>query len=138
MAKSPKSKSKDKKKSGTAVSTIPPEQIELLRLGVFNVVKQNTPRVREVLAGTRQWNPQQVKLYLSMLNKVMPDLSQSYNEHNVTKSLDEMSVDELKAIVAQEVNNLSIIESLPQNDPDIPIEVQVATLMNSPLLPEAK
>lgn len=138
MAKSPKSKSKDKKKSGGAVTTIPVEQIELLRLGVFNVVKQNTPRVREVLAGTRQWNPQQVKLYLSMLNKVMPDLSQSYNEHSHTKSLDEMSVEELKAIVAQEVNNLSIIESLPQNDPDIPIEVQVATLMNSPLMPETK
>lgn len=131
-------KTPKQKRGGVAgansLSLIPAEDIELLRRGVFNVVKQNVPRVREVLTGTRQWNPQQVKLYLALLNKVMPDLTHNYNEHEHRKSLDEMSVEELKAIVATEVGKLTAIENLPTNDPDIPLEAQVATLMTSPLM----
>lgn len=141
MAKSKKPKNSNGKGGvigANAILSIPPEDIELLRRGVFNVVKQNVPRVREVLTGTRQWNPQQVKLYLSLLNKVMPDLSQSYNEHNHRKSLEEMSIDELKDLVASEVGKLTAIENMPSNDPDIPLEAQVATLMTSPLLPDSQ
>ena len=91
MTKKPRKPRKDKGTGGVkgagSISLIDPKDIDLLRRGVFNVVKQNVPRVREVLQGTRQWNPQQVKLYLSLLNKVMPDLSQSHNEHHVTKSI---------------------------------------------------
>ena len=76
-----------------------------------------------------------MKLYLALLNKVMPDLNQSYNEHHHTKSLDEMSVDELKEIVAKEVGKLTAVENMPTNDPDIPLEAKVATLMTSPLIP---
>lgn len=137
MAKSPKSKNKSGKGSLIglqALNQIPPHEIELLRRGVFNVVKQNVPRVREVLTGTRQWNPQQVKLYLSLLNKVMPDLNQSYSEHHITKSVDEMTTEELKAIVAKEVGKLSVIEQMPTDDPDIPLEAVVATTFNDPLM----
>lgn len=134
MAKSGKKNKTGGVAGANALMTIPPEQIELLRKGVFNVVKQNVPRVREVLDGTRQWNPQQVKLYLSLLNKVMPDLNQSYNEHHHTKSMDEMSVEELKELVAKEVGKLTTIEAIPTNDPHIPFEAQVATVLNNPLL----
>lgn len=139
MAKSTKSKNKNGKGGvlgANALITIPPEQIELLRKGVFNVVKQNVPRVREVLEGTRQWNPQQVKLYLSLLNKVMPDLNQSYNEHHHTKSVDEMTPDEIRAVIAKELARATAVENIPTNDKHIPIEVAVGTLMNSPLLPD--
>lgn len=134
MAKSGKKSKTGGVAGANALMTIPPEQIELLRKGVFNVVKQNVPRVREVLDGTRQWNPQQVKLYLSLLNKVMPDLNQSYNEHHHTKSHEEMTVDELKDLVAKEIGKLTAIEAMPTNDPDIPLEAKVATLLNNPLL----
>lgn len=132
-------KNKKRTKTGgiagvSAIQQIPPEQIELLRRGVFNIVKQNIPRVREVLEGSRMWNPQQVKLYLSLLGKVMPDLSQSYNEHNHRKSIDEMSIDELKALVATEVGKMSAIENIPTDDKHIPIEAKVGTLLNDPLL----
>lgn len=139
MAKTKKPKNNNGKGGvlgANTVLSIPPEDIELLRRGVFNVVKQNVPRVREVLTGTRQWNPQQVKLYLALLNKVMPDLNQSYNEHHVTKSLDEMTADELKSLIASEVTKLTAVENMPTNDPDIPLEAKVATLMTSPLIPD--
>lgn len=117
-----------------ALSKIEPEQIALLQKGVFDVVKQNLPRVREVLTGHRQWNPQQVKLYLAMLNKVMPDLSQSHNTHDHSKSVDEMTPDELRAVVADEISKREAAAKMPTNDPDVPMEITIAHQMNDPLL----
>ena len=139
MAKSSKSKPQGKNSvilGAAALDLIPASEIELLRRGVFNVVKQNVPRVREVLTGTRQWNPQQVKLYLALLDKVMPDLNHSYHQHDHKKSLDELSVDELRRIAAQEVSRLNAVEAMPCDDPDIPLEAQAATLLTSPLMPD--
>lgn len=135
MTKKPRKPRKDKGTGGVkgagSLALIDPKDIDLLRKGVFNLVKQNVPRVREVLQGTRQWNPQQVKLYLSLLNKVMPDLSQSHNEHHVTKSIDDMSADELRSFIADEMKRTSV-----PHDPSAttPIEEAVAHTLNNPLI----
>lgn len=135
MTKKPRKPRKDKGTGGVkgagSLALIDPKDIDLLRRGVFNVVKQNVPRVREVLQGTRQWNPQQVKLYLSLLNKVMPDLSQSHNEHHVTKSIDDMSADELRSFIADEMKRTSVPHEPP---PPETIEEAVAHTLNNPLI----
>jgi len=65
-------------------------------------VRKQMPSVREVLDGSRQWNNQQVRLFGMMLNKVMPDLHHSFNEHAIeNKAAHELSFNELQAIAAQ-------------------------------------
>lgn len=118
-----------------SLNAIPAEQIEDLRKGVFNVVKQNLPRVREVLAGTRKWDPQQTRIYLALLNKVMPELSQSYSETNITQSVDGLTQDQLRAIIASEtaragVPGMTIIDNSPIN-----INPNPPTMLDSPILP---
>ena len=97
-----------------SLNAIPVENIEELRRGVFNVVKGNLPRAKEVLAGTRKWDPQQVRLYLAFLNKVMPELSASYNETHSSSSIDDMTPDQLRAIIAKETAR---INTLPDATP---------------------
>lgn len=142
MAKgTPKSKGKNLPvktggvKGSDALSLIDPSEIALLQKGVFNVVKQNMPRVREVLQGTRSWNPQQVKLYLALLDKVMPTLNHSVVDDR-RKDVNEMTPAELRALIAEETRKASAIDAMPTNDPDIPFEAQVVGLMVSPLMPD--
>lgn len=118
-----------------SLNAIPPEQIEDLRRGVFNVVKQNIPRVREVLAGTRKWDPQQTRIYLALLNKVMPELSQSYAETHTSHSVEDMSPQQLREIIAAEtaraINpSATIIDTTP-----IESHPPSAGLRPSPILP---
>lgn len=138
MAKPPGNKGMKNKRGLiglNSLASIPVEQIEDLRRGVFNVVKQNVPRVREVLAGTRKWDAQQVRLYLAMLNKVMPELSQSYNETHTKHSVDDCTPEQLRAIIAQETARfadprMTVIDSTPLNISDAP-----ATVLSSPIMP---
>lgn len=139
MAKPPGNKGMTNKRGLiglNSLNSIPPEQIEDLRRGVFNVVKQNIPRVREVLAGTRKWDPQQTRIYLALLNKVMPELSQSYTETNISHSVDDLTPDQLRAIIAAETAKsvdptVTVIDSTPMN-----IDPTPATVLPSPILPE--
>ena len=58
--------------------------------------------MRLVLDGTKKWDNQQVRLFGMMLNKVMPDLHHSFNEHTVeTKNMDELTIEELQEIAKQ-------------------------------------
>ena len=73
-----------------------------MRRSVLDVVRKNIPQVREVLDGSRKWDNQQVRLFGMMLNKVMPDLHHSFNQHTVeNKNVDELTVDELMEIAKQ-------------------------------------
>lgn len=121
-----------------SLAAIPPEKIDELRRGVFNVVSANLPRVREVLAGTRKWDPQQVKLFTTLMNKVMPELSESYSETHATHSLDEMSPEQLRAIIAAETAkldnkliNVTPLDPIPASPPN-----KNPSLMPSPILSE--
>jgi len=65
-------------------------------------VRKQIPAVREVLEGNTQWNNSQVRLFGMMLNKVMPDLHHSFNEHAVeNKAAHELTFAELQAIARQ-------------------------------------
>lgn len=121
-----------------SLAAIPPEKIDELRRGVFNVVNANLPRVREVLAGTRKWDPQQVKLFTTLLNKVMPELSETYAETHATLSLDEMTPDQLKAIIAAETSKASgtLIDVTPLDPPTVPEPIPTPSILRSPIMSE--
>lgn len=139
MAKPPGNKGMTNKrgiKGLNALNSIPPEDIENLRRGVFNVVKHNIPRVREVLAGTRKWDPQQTRIYLALLNKVMPELSQSYTETNVTHSVDDMTPDQLRAIIAAETSRINTVDVTPIDTTPENSSEPLPAYLPSPVLPE--
>jgi hypothetical protein len=90
-------------KGGTGgLPPVTPVQVDRVRRSVLDVVRSNLPDVREVLAGSKKWDNQQVRLFTVMLNKVMPDLHHSFNEHSVeNKQVHELTVDELMEIAKQ-------------------------------------
>jgi len=84
------------------LAPVTPIEVDRVRRTVLDVVRKQMPSVREVLDGSRQWNNQQVRLFGMMLNKVMPDLHHSFNEHAIeNKAAHELSFNELQAITAQ-------------------------------------
>lgn len=123
------------------VMAIPPEDIEQLRRGVFNIVKSNLGRARDVVEGKRKWDNNQLKLYLALMNKVMPELSASYTETHTTHSMDDLTTDELQRIVAAGMAeaakaaadpNHVLIDATP-----IPELVEEPQPLPSPILPLA-
>mgnify|MGYP000288931365 FL=1 len=90
-------------KGGTGgLPPVTPMQVDRIRRSVLDVVRHNIPEVREVLSGAKKWDNQQVRLFTVMLNKVMPDLHHSFNEHSVeNKQVHELTVDELMEIAKQ-------------------------------------
>lgn len=88
--------------NGMGLPAVTPQQVDRVRRSVLDVVRKNIPQVREVLDGSRKWDNQQVRLFGMMLNKVMPDLHHSFNQHTVeNKNVDELTVDELMEIAKQ-------------------------------------
>jgi hypothetical protein len=87
---------------GNGLPPVTPQQVDRVRRSVLDVVRNNIPDVRLVLDGTKKWDNQQVRLFGMMLNKVMPDLHHSFNEHTVeTKNMDELTIEELQEIAKQ-------------------------------------
>jgi len=87
---------------GTGLPAVTPLEVDRVRRSVLDVVRKQMPEVREVLAGNKKWDAQQTRLFGMMLNKVMPDLHHSFNEHTVeNKEAHELTIDELQRIASQ-------------------------------------
>jgi len=55
----------------------------------------------EVVKGHIEWTPTQARVFSSLLNKVIPDLSASYHQHeHSVKNITEMSREELERIAS--------------------------------------
>lgn len=86
-------------KSTGSLPPVSPVEIDRVRRSVLDVVRKNIPKVRSVLNGDSNWSNQQVRLFSVMLNKVMPDLHHSFNEHSVEhKNVDQLTIQELEEI----------------------------------------
>lgn len=111
-----KSVKKPLKKTVTSLPQVSPENIDYSRRQVLDIVQSNMGNVRAVLAGRLRWTNQQVKLFQIMMNKVLPDLSASMNEHiHKGRSLEDLSRSELEALVAK-------AGKLDKEDPEAIIE----------------
>ena len=73
-------------KSTGSLPPVTPIEVDRVRRSVLDVVRNNIPKVRSVLKGDTNWSNQQVRLFSVMLNKVMPDLHHSFNEHSIAVS----------------------------------------------------
>ena len=110
-----------------------PNDIAIMRSQVFATVATQTQKVVGVLNGTEKWNPQQVRLYGMLLNKVLPDLHHSYSEVALQDGdVNKLSRKELEAIITSSSNTdaaQTIIEddyhpsfnSQPDSDPSGPL-----------------
>lgn len=93
-----------------------PHDIAVMRSQVFATVQSQTNKVANVLNGTEQWNPQQVRLYGMMLNKVLPDLHHSYSEVAVQDSdVNKLSRKELEDIIASSSNTNAAQDIVEEN-----------------------
>ena len=87
---------------GFGLPPVTPQQVDRVRRSVLDVVRNKIPDVRLVLDGSKKWDNQQVRLFGMMLNKVMPDLHHSFNEHSIEhKNVDQLSIHELEEIAAR-------------------------------------
>ena len=134
MAKVKTTKTKTLKggiKGINSLANISQKQLENFHRNVFEVVRKNLPRVSEVLAGTRKWDTTQARLYLSMLNKVMPEVSMAQSQTETTERIEEMSQQELQQFIASEMNKeRAIASSLPASLPP-PADDQPVALENT-------
>ena len=87
------------------INHLQPNDIAKMRSQVFATVATQTNKVVGVLNGTEQWNPQQVRLYGMLLNKVLPDLHHSYSEVALQDSdVNKLTRKELEDIIASSSN----------------------------------
>lgn len=95
-----------------AVQPVLTDQV-ILRAKLVRVVERQLPRVTGQLAGTtkKPWTAHQVKLFLGILDKVLPNISASYSrsDNTSTKRFEvdpaSMSRDELEAALARELGD---------------------------------
>lgn len=100
-----------------------PKEIALLRKQVASVVKDNIEYAREVLAGTRVWNANQIRLFTALASKVVPDLHHSYAQVGIeNKALQELSRDQLEEIArtGQLPQPIDAEYTIVSDNPDIP------------------
>jgi hypothetical protein len=93
-----------------------PNDIAIMRSQVFATVATQTQKVVGVLNGTEQWNPQQVRLYGMLLNKVLPDLHHSYSEVALQDGdVNKLSRKELEDIISSS-NNTTAAQDIVEED----------------------
>ncbi len=78
-----------------------PNQSAKIRGEISRVVQKHIDLANQVVHGSIDWSPTQARVFSTLLNKVVPDLSASYVQHeHSTKDLVDMSRDELERIAA--------------------------------------
>ena len=87
--------------TATGQVALSPNQVANLRGQIAKNMSNHIVMADEVLKGHREWSPTQARVFSTLLNKVIPDLSASYHQHEHShKSLTEMSRTELEAIAS--------------------------------------
>jgi len=94
-----------------------PLQVANMRAGLYRRVDKQIDEAHAVVMGKQEWTPTQARVFTAMLNKVMPDLTAQFvqHEHNVQEAPEKMSREQLEAIAAG-MND--IIDAEPLEDDD--------------------
>src|SRR5262249_33834050 len=58
-----------------------PRQVARFRFEIARTIEENLCKVRDVLTGEEKWNSDQVKLFMAMMNKVIPGITEAYHMH---------------------------------------------------------
>lgn len=104
-------------KNPTTGAKLTPLQVANMRAGLYRRVDQQLDHAHDVVMGKLDWTPTQARVFATMLNKVMPDLTAQFvqHEHNVQDVPEKMSREQLEAIAA---GVSDIIEAEPVEDED--------------------
>jgi len=88
--------------------TLPPEkkltpaQVGRLRADIYSKVSEQVSEAHKVVMGTHDegWNPTQARVFASLLNKVMPDLTAQFvqHEHTLSETPEKLSRSQLEEI----------------------------------------
>ena len=93
-------------KTATGQVALSPHQVANLRGQIASKMQTHLTLADEVVKGHIEWTPTQARVFSSLLNKVIPDLSASDHQHEHShKALTEMSREELERI-ASGVDNI--------------------------------
>jgi hypothetical protein len=90
-----------------------PKQIAAVRQAIVNVVEQNLERASKVLANEEKWAGSQVQLFLGLLHKVAPTMSESLHKHTmqpVGMDYNKLTRVELEAALADVMNEAKVID----------------------------
>jgi len=83
----------------TKLPPVTPIEIDNVRRRALAIVKDRMQDANDVLKGEKKWDAQQTRLFLGMLNKIVPDLNYTKKEVHITdKSLSELTEAELLQI----------------------------------------
>jgi hypothetical protein len=78
-----------------------PEEASRLQSGIADLVEDQVLEAHRVVMGTLSWSPVQARVFNTLLNKCVPDLSASFTKsENTNVNISEMSREELEKIVA--------------------------------------
>tara|TARA_B100000780_G_C20893449_1_gene355571 strand:+ start:79 stop:531 length:453 start_codon:yes stop_codon:yes gene_type:complete len=102
----------------TALATrekLTPAESGKIRAEIATYMRDQLTDAHLVVMGTKEWNPTQARVFGMLLNKVVPDLNHSFNQHEHTaKTLTDLSREELEAIAQGvseiEVESIGVIE----------------------------
>jgi hypothetical protein len=96
-------------------SPLTPTQAAQLRGVIARDMVDHINAAHEVLAGTRTWTPVQANLFKTLMAKVVPDLSASYSQKEITiRDTKGLSIADLEAIVA----GAQPLENVLEHDPE--------------------
>lgn len=107
--------------------TLPPEkkltpaQVGKLRADIMAKVTEQLSEAHEVVMGRHEegWNPTQARVFAALLNKVMPDLTAQFvqHEHLLSDTPEKLSRAQLEEI-AMGVNNIIDVEAVEEGELD--------------------
>ena len=87
--------------TATGQVALSPHQVANLRGQIARNMQNHITLADEVVKGHREWTPTQARVFSNLLNKVIPDLSASYHQHEHNhKNITEMSREELELIAS--------------------------------------
>lgn len=107
----------------TAITTrraepLTPHQSGELRGLIFAHIRDQVATAHQVVAGSVAWSPTQARVFSTLLNKVIPDLSAAYvQQEAAVRDLTELSREELEAIVAGR-SDIAVRGSIIDMDPE--------------------
>ncbi len=91
-----------KKASPPQPTRLTPSQVANMRSGLFRRVENQLDEAHKVVMGKQEWSPTQARVFATMLNKVVPDLTAAFvqHEHNIQDTPEKMTRDQLEAIAS--------------------------------------
>jgi uncharacterized protein YjiS (DUF1127 family) len=102
--------------TATGQVALSPNQVANLRGQIARNMETHIALADDVIKGHTEWSPTQARVFSNLLNKVIPDLSASYHQHEHShRALNEMSREELERI-ASGVDEIIDAEPMEETD----------------------